>query len=385
MPARTRGQSAAQVTVRARVLRACGPHAFVDDPLRVLRGVRLAAQLDFRITPETQQAMRAVAPLLTRVSAERQRDELFRILEGPGSVRSLRALAALGALAPVLPELAATQGVPQSPPHRSDVWTHTLHTLGYLNQLLEALAPYYDEDKSANFALGQAMLRIGRYRHQLAEHLARGVHAERSLVGLLRLAALYHDVGKPGTAEQNGDGRWRFHGHEQLGAALAARRARGLALSNAETERLVTIVRHHLRPLHLTHTGQPPTRRAVYRFFRDTGAAGVDIALLSLADLQATYDHLLPPSLWARHLDTVRALWEAWWERREQDVAPPPLLKGGELIQALGLQPGPLVGELMEHLREAQAVGQVRTREEALAWARQWLTQRRRDDGAPTA
>lgn len=363
--------------LRAGVLRACGPTAFTDDPLRVVRGVRLAAQLDFRIEPETRRAMRQAVALLPRTSAERQRDELFRILEGPGSVRSLQALAALGALAYLLPELDATRGVPQSPPHRNDVWTHTLHTLGYLNRLLEALAPQYDEDKSASFALGQAMLRIGRYRGALAEHLAQGVHSERSLVGLLRLAALYHDVGKPGTAKQDEDGRWRFFGHERLGARLAKERARALALSNAEVERLVCIVRHHLRPLQMTLSAQGPTRRAVYRFFRDTGPAGVEVALLSLADLQATYDHLLPQDLWARHLDTVRALWQAWWEEREEKVAPPLLLRGGEIIEQLGVSPGPQVGALLAALREAQALGEVRTREEALAWARAWLAGQR--------
>ena len=359
--------------LKDRILRACGPTAFTDDPIRIVRGVRLAAALELHIEPGTRRAMRLAVPQLPGVSAERQRDELFRLLEGPASVRAVSALDALGALGYLLPELPPLKGVAQSPPHRDDAWTHTVHVLRRLNALLDALAPRYDEDKAADFALGLAVLRLGRYRHQLAEHLGRSPHSERTLVGLLRLAALYHDTGKPATARQNGDGQWRFPNHAEVSAQLARKRGRALALSNAEIRRLEAIVRYHGRPWRLTRAETPPDRRAVYRFFRETGPAGVEVCLLSLADVHAMYGHYLPQDVWERHLTTVRTLLEGWFERRAEVVEPPPLLSGDDLLASLGLEPGPAVGRLLERLREAQAAGEIRTRDEALAAARRWL------------
>ncbi len=359
--------------LQAGVLRACSPSAFQDDPVRVLRGVRLAAARGWRIEPTTREAMRRAVALLPRVSAERQRDEVFRILSEPGSVKAFNVLQALGALEHVLPELPALQGVPQSPPHREDVWQHTLHVLARLNRLLDALAPIYDEDKAADFALGLTVLRLGRYRERLGEHLRQGPHRERSLVALMRLAALYHDTGKPATAHQNGDGQWRFPQHAEVSAMLARRRGRALALSNAEIERLVAMVRYHGRPWRLTRTQTPPSRRQVYRYFRETGPAGIEVGLISLADVLATYGPYLPQDLWDRHLTTIRTLFEAWWERHAEVVDPPPLVDGHTLMQALGIQPGPQLGQLLEHLREAQAAGELHTPAEAIEAARQWI------------
>jgi hypothetical protein len=137
------------------------------------------------------------------------------------------------------------------------------------------------------------------------------------------------------------------------------------------------IVRHHMRPLFLANTGRPPTRRAIYRFFRDTGPAGVDVCLLSLADVLATYGPTLPQDHWENHIEVVRTLLSAWWEQPAESVSPPALVTGHNLIAELGLSPGPLVGELLEAIREAQAAGQVHDRAGAIAYARNYLTNKR--------
>ncbi len=356
-------------------LRACTSHAFADDPLRVLRGVRLAVALQFRIEPQTRTWMQQAVPLLEDISPERQRDELFRMLEGPNPTAAIKILDALGALPYLLPELPRLHGIPQPPPHQYDVWTHSLHTVERLAALLTALSPDYNQDNAADFALGFTMVRIGRYRDRLAEHLQAGSHAERSLRALLFLAALYHDVGKAETLTKTPDGRIHYPGHPEIGARLVAHRARDLRLSNAEIQRLTTIVKHHMRPLLLTHAGHKPSRRAIYHFFRDTGEAGVDICLLSLADELATYDHTLPHEFWQAHLETIRTLLEGWWEQHETVVAPPTLLSGHDVMRQFGLAPGPKVGALLEALREAQAAGEIHTREEALAFTQRWLAE----------
>ncbi len=363
--------------LRARLLRACSPSSLKDDPLRILRGVRLAAAFNLKIVPETRQLMKKASDLLPGVSAERLRDELFHILATARPAASIRALKILGSLPYLLPELQALEGVKQSPPHMWDVWEHTLNVLNNLELLFSVLAVLPDQDKSANWTMGLVSMRLGRYRAQLAEHFSdSGLNLDRSVVGLLMLAALYHDIGKPSTRLVEADGRIRFIEHEQVGAKIALQRGKELRLSNPELERLRLIVQHHMRPLFLANTGQTPSRKAIYRFFRDTGAAGVDICLLSLADTLATYGPGLPQDRWAAQLEVVRTLLEAWWDHPQESVSPAPLVDGHVLISEFGLQPGPQIGALLELIREAQAVGEIGDPDAARAFIREQLSNR---------
>ncbi|MBI4730778.1 MAG: HD domain-containing protein [Chloroflexi bacterium] len=364
--------------LREKRLRACSPSAFHDDPVRILRGVRLAADFGFRILPETRQAMKTAAARLAGVSSERVRDELFRILEGPAPAACVRALDILGALAVVLPELAGLKGISQPAPHVHDVWEHTLATLAALETILVALAPDYNPEKAADLFNGLMVLRIGRYRQQIATHLSTPLTANRTPRGLLFLAALYHDVAKPHTKKEDDEGQLRFWDHDQQGAEMAGKQARLLALSNEETARLETVIRNHMRILfhgnRLLKDGKPPTRRAVYRFFRDAGPGGVELCLLALADMRATYDQTLSQETWAAALDVVRLLLENWYEKPAESIAPPLLVDGNDLMRELSLKPGPKIGELLEAVREAQAMGEVSTREQALELARKRIS-----------
>jgi len=359
--------------LHARQLRACSANAFSADPLRILRGVRLAAAFDFHIQPDSRQLMRQATHLLPRLSPERLRDELFRILDGPRPAAALRGLDILGVLPYVLPELSALKGVSQPSPHIHDVWDHTLDVLNKFHDVLDVLARQPDPETAASLQMGQISLRLGRYREQIDLHLATALTPERSLRSLLSLAALYHDIAKPETSTADEEGRIRFLDHDQIGAEIASQRAHALQLSNAEIHRLKTIVRYHMRPLLLANAARPPTRRAIYRFFRHAGPAGVDLCLLSLADVLATYGPTLPQDHWANHIEVVRTLLSAWWERPSESIAPPSLVTGHDLISELGLSPGPLIGQLLEAIREAQAVGQIQDRAGALAFARSYL------------
>jgi putative nucleotidyltransferase with HDIG domain len=211
--------------------------------------------------------------------------------------------------------------------------------------------------------------RLGRFRSQIDEHFESHLNINRSLNPLLFFAALYHDIGKPRTREIDQEGRIRYIEHEVIGADLIEERARAFQLSNVEIERLLTIVRNHMRPLWLTQTGKPPSRRAIYRFYKDCGAAGVDVCLLSLADTLATYGPTLPSDLWAQQVDVVRSLLESWWESKDQVINPPALVNGDDLMNELGLKPGPLVGRLLAEIREAQAEGLLHNSRQALEFA----------------
>lgn len=358
----------------ARQLRACSPRAFLDDPVRILRGVRLAAELNLKIQPETLKIMRQSVGELERVSSERKRDELFRILDGPQPAKALRALEMLGALVYVLPELVSLKNVMLAPPVDTNVWTHTLDVVRNLATLLDVLDMKYKPDTAANLSMGLVSMRLGRYREQLAEHLKSSITPERPLRSLLFLAALFHEVAQsqiPQVDESAGD----MIDNDIAGAQMVEERGEALHLSNDEIARLKIIVRFHRRTILLAQEEDPPSRRAIYRFFRDVGDVGVEISLLSLADTLATYGPAPHQDMWARHINTVRMLYEAWWEHYQEYISPPALLGGHDLIDELRLKPGLHIGQILEAIKEAQATGQVTDRDGALSLARSWLAE----------
>jgi tRNA nucleotidyltransferase/poly(A) polymerase len=363
--------------LRAKKLRACSAASLSDDPIRILRGVRQAAAFGFQIEPGTRAAMKSAAPGIARISPERVRDELFKILEGPQPAASIRALDMLGALTPILPELGDTKGVQQPDPHIHDVWEHTLQVLSALESVLAALAPGYDPEKTGDLFTGLLVLRLGRYREQFASHFATRLNEDRDLRPLLFFTALYHDVAKPHCITKDETGRIRFWGHDEKGAEMAAARARELRLSNDEIARLDAIIRRHMRiHFHASRKdgeGKDPSRRAIYRFFKDSGEAGIDLILLALADQRATHGNTLKQETWTAALDVCRIFLENYFERPEEIISPPRLLDGNEVMRELNLQPGPRVGAAMEAIREAQATGKVSNREEAITFGRKWL------------
>ena len=363
--------------LRGKLIRACSPTSLADDPVRTLRAVRQAAAFGLKIELETRQAMKQAASLLAKVSIERQRDELFKILEGPKPDTSMRALEMLGVFPYLLPEIPALKGVSQSHPHVYDVWEHTLSVLGHLESILAALAPGYNADDTNDLFTGLLTLRIGRFREQFAKHFAESLNTDRSVRAALFFAALYHDVRKPATKSIDVAGRIRFFDHDIKGAKAAEERGRALNLSNDEVERIKTIVQHHMR-FHfftdrLQDDQQEPSRKAIYRFFRDAGKAGVDLVLLGLADLRGMQGHALTQETWTAALNIGRILLENYWEKPQETVAPPRLLNGNELMSELGLEPGRIVGQLLEAIREGQATGKVENREQALELARTYL------------
>lgn len=358
----------------AKRLRACSPTSLQDDPLRILRAVRLATTFNLQIVPETRQLMREAVNSLENVSPERKRDEILRILGGDQVATALRALDLLGVLPHLFPELSALKGVTQSPPHVEDVWNHTLQTVQHLEKVLDLLGNLtHDPDSAGSLNVGLMVLRLGRYRQQIHAHLQTPVSPDRPWQGLLFLAALYHDVGKPATRQVEESGRIRFFGHEQAGADVFVRRAQALPLSNPEISRLKNVIRHHMRPHLLAQVDKLPTRRAIYRFFRDTGEAGVDICLLALADVLATYGTTLTQDTWNHYLDILRELLEAWWEKPEESVSPPVLVNGHDLMEKFKLSPGPEIGQILEMIREAQADGQITTQPQAFGLVENYL------------
>ncbi|MCA9980040.1 MAG: HD domain-containing protein [Anaerolineales bacterium] len=192
---------------------------------------------------------------------------------------------------------------------------------------------------------------------------------------------MLHDIGKPETRTVDEEtGRIRFLGHEAVGAKLAGSRLRRLRFSREGTEYVARVVAGHMRPLSLAHEMKDEnttvSRRAVFRFFRRTGPAGLDICLLALADHLATYAPNDPAGEAAgqRVLAVVAALVTAYFTRYKDTVAPIPLVTGRDLMTALQMKGGPELGRVLRQIEEAQAAGEIATKEEAIAFAQEMLT-----------
>jgi poly(A) polymerase len=361
-------------------LRAVSDSVFRDDAIRLVRAVRLGAELSLKMDSGTEQAVIRDAHLITQVSAERVRDELCRIVDAEGVEKQLRYLDELGLLNHLVPELDLLRGLEQPAPHQEDAFQHALSSVGAMEWVVQALAraargqriPPAEGSWAKLEVQGPFCAALGSFSPQLARYLGEKPVDERSRSVLLKLAALLHDTGKASTGETDEEGRLRFFGHAQEGAKVAARVLHRLHFGSGEVRLVQVVVRHHMRPLHLSGVDRI-SDRAVYRFFRDTCNAGVDVLLLSLADNLALVQGGENLEQWARICQTVGVLLRNYYERHDRVIAPQPLLSGSDLLQQLGMGPGPEVGRVLRSLLEAQATGEVTTAEEALRLARSLL------------
>ncbi|HSH02506.1 MAG TPA: HDIG domain-containing protein [Anaerolineae bacterium] len=349
--------------LEAKVIRLAYGEAFVDDPVRMIRAARQAIQLGFEVAEETVVAIKEALGLFDKPSPERIRDELLKLIKGNGAPLGLEWLQKWGVLAAVWPELEALAGVEQSEPHHEDVWRHTVAVMRWVLVVEAAVGGEGDAD------LVDA---VGDWGEQIEAHWERPVDGGLNGHILFRLGALFHDVGKKATQTVEADtGRIRFFKHDQVGAEVAEGVMRHYRMSRAGQAGVAAIVAGHMRPLLLSGE-ERVTRRAAFRFFKQTGEAGLDICLLSVADYLATYGGRGEVENWERLLGTVRTLLRFYFEEQETVVNPPPLLDGRQVMKLLKMAPGPQVGEVLLGLQEAQAVGEVMTVEEATAWVLAW-------------
>ena len=293
--------------LETRILRAIGDPAirFAEDKLRLLRAPRIATGFNLSIDPSTAEAIRAMAPQMGVVSAERIAEELRRLLTYPERARGVRLLDELGLIAVLLPELLPMKGLPQGLPATpaGDLWDHVLRTLDLLGP--EASFP-------------------------------------------LALAVLLHDVGKPHTVARTAE-RYTFYHHEHVGRRLATEICLRLRLSNEERERVEWLVEKHQ---FLSDVRQMRTSK-VKQLLVHPGIR----ELLALHRVDA-----LAAGRGTEHVEYCERLLQEW---SEVDLNPPPLVTGHDLMRR-GLEPGPLYRRLLEAVREAQLEGTIGTPQQAL-------------------
>ncbi len=344
-------------------LRLASETAVQDDPLRALRAVRFCATLGFALDAGSAAVIRRDAALLARSAGERQRDEFVKVLETPVASVMLRLADDLALLDVLFPEIIAAKGCTQPKEHYWDVFDHLIETVAALDLALHSEPE--QQDWAARYRrLWQALPGAEALRFRYTEEVGEG----RTYRALLKLTGLLHDISKPETKAVIG-GRIRFFGHDDLGAKKAAAILERLRFTTRETRMAELLIKEHMRPGKLAAKNSLPTRRAMYRFFRDLGEAAPDLLLLNLADHASARGPLMSDEAWDGHVASIAWLLEQ--RAPEHGIASPPkLVTGHDIMQEAGVPPGPLVGAILESVREAQASGRVTTREGALRMAR---------------
>jgi poly(A) polymerase len=340
--------------VESRVLRAVSVRSFADDPLRILRAARIASGLGLEINEETEALARAEAGRAGEPAGERQFAELRLLLMGADPVGGLQLLDRLGATPGLLPELEALRGVEQNPYHHLDVHGHTMEVLARLIEVEAEPETFAGEQAGA---VGQLLA------EPLADELTRG--------GALRFAALFHDLGKPQTRTLGEGARVLFIGHDRAGVRIVRELCSRLRVSRRLSDYLANLTLNHLRLGFLVHE-RPLSRRHVYDYLRATDPDSVDVTLLTVADRLATQGERTRREAVDAHLELAReVVAEALaWRRKGPPRSPIP---GDELASEVGVEPGPELGRLLGEIKAAVFAGEVTTREEAIALARQLI------------
>ncbi|MBI4313166.1 MAG: CCA tRNA nucleotidyltransferase [Chloroflexi bacterium] len=354
-PGRVVDPHGGRLDLQRKTIRQVSDAVFREDGVRLLRSVRLAARLGFTIDPATALAIRRDAHCLDGVAEERVRDELLAILACPDAMAHVYLLDDLGLLCRVLPELAWGKGVAQPKEHYWDVFRHNVETVGAVEGLLSrAYQPLW-------------VLDAVPWNDDLAAHFQQPVTEGHARATLLKLAALLHDVAKPASKTIEESGRIRFFGHHTLGAEMCRVALTRLRMSGKGIALVETMVEHHLRPGQMSQGVDMPTPKAVYRYFCSAGDAAVDTLYLNMADYLSARGPMLEQKEWATYTGIIRHILDTG--QRQHEPSLPALLDGHEIMTALRLTPGPTVGRILEAVREAQATGEITSKEEALALA----------------
>ncbi len=336
--------------LKARRLTLCRPQAFREDPVRLWRAHRAEVELGLRPDSSTSRHLRADAFRTGACSAERLRDELFKLLTLPRAAKALRAAAKSGVLEATFPQLLPMRRVRVPRGGWIHVLNHTLEALEHLERFLGRVRAMYRQE-------GQEM----------TGHFSQEPVSGRSRLALLKLALLLHDIAKPETISRNAKGDVHFYKHELIGARRAAGLLRKqLKCAEVEVSIVTRVIQHHLRLGHLAAAGRF-TDRATYRFLRDAGEELFELILHAQADRCATH-HGGAVTAYKQHRTIARIL--AFRRAMREHMPVKRLITGHDLMQEFDLKPGPVIGKLLQAVEEGVALGKIRSRTQALRAAR---------------
>jgi len=327
----------ARQDLRKKIIRATSKSVMLDDPLRILRGFSYLANYGFKIEAKTLKLMAKHKRLLAKVSKERINEELFKILCVDNSYQTIVAMDKLKILDELIPYICEARGVNQGGFHHLDVWNHSLDTL-------RQFETFYRKNLSR--------------KHQIKNYLMEPLAQKRHRLEIIKLACLLHDIGKP-RAKKRLKKRTIFHTHEKIGRDLTDKISVLLRLSLREKEVLKKLIFWHLRPGYLADQIKP-SKRAIYRFFRDAQEDGAGVILLSLSDWRATRGPLTNTKRRKKHEKIMLNLLDAHFKELKKKPLQK-IVSGHDIMKKFKVGSGPLIGKILKTIKEEQALGRIST------------------------
>ncbi|RKY40633.1 MAG: hypothetical protein DRP76_01510 [Candidatus Omnitrophota bacterium] len=343
----------AKKDLKRKILRVTQEKVIPSDPLRILRAFSLSAKYGFRIEKKTLKILSLYRSLLKNIAGERIAEELFKILDSPSSYKVIKLMSQYFIIDEVIPHLSCMRDIRQGRFHHLDVWEHSLKTLNCFE------------------ILWQRRLRKNR---KIQKYLKEELASQRKRLSILKLACLLHDIGKP-KARKIKNNKTIFYTHEKIGHHLCEDIAVRLKLSWKEKETLKKLVFWHMRPGSLIQNGVP-TKRAIFRFFRDTEPEGLSVIFLSIADWRATKGELVDEKRRMREEKVLFRIIKEHLERKKQKFLPK-LVDGYEIMERFKITPSPLVGKILKRIKEEQSLGRIKTKREAFQIAEKVLRKER--------
>ncbi|MFH1092648.1 MAG: HDIG domain-containing metalloprotein [Candidatus Omnitrophota bacterium] len=321
---------------------------FISDPLRILRGFVFCATLGFKFDHKSLELAKKSVYRLKQTSPERICEELAKIFTCNNSYKYVFDMDKLGILQVIFPEISQLLGLDQGEFHHLDAWGHSLQTLAELEKLLAVLEKRI----------------FKKYARCVHKYLNEKISATRSRLWLLKLACIFHDIGKPATRFKEPDGKMHFYTHEKEGANIIKNIGYRVKLSVREIGVLKSLVRYHMRAGQIVNT--VPSKRAKFRFFRDAGENAVLILLLTIADRKAMQGVLSRKKSFVFFEDEIFNMIVETFKNKDADKRKLRLLNGNEIISLLNIKPSPEIGMLLKEVEEAQALDIVKNKKEAM-------------------
>lgn len=345
--------------LKAKTINAVSDNAFKDDPLRMLRAFRFAAELKFKISRQTLSLIKKHANSISAAAPERIKNELFRVLSAGNSSEFIEAMDKCSLLPALFGEIAKMKKASKKYYyHPGGLFQHSFETMVSAENILNNLQEYFPDNAKE---MHEHFFSSGEY----SENVTRA--------NLLKFTALFHDSAKPETAKKDGP-KMRFLGHEEMGAEKISEIMNTLKMGKKEISAAAFMVSKHMRPSTLTQNNVV-THKASLKFFRDIGDNTPDLLILSMADWHS-YKKLKVHSKkeLASQEESVRKLIREFYELKNAKPLPK-IINGNIIMKEFGLKPGPWIGELVNLAVESQQEGKISDTAGALKLLKSKLTQ----------
>ncbi|MEZ0360373.1 MAG: HD domain-containing protein [Hydrogenobacter sp.] len=325
-----------------------------EDPVRILRGFRLAVEKKLDLSEDFYDFVKKKGSIIKKAPAERITLELFKILRNNHSGRVIRDLYEHGLLEMIFPEIEKLRQVKdQGEHHVYPLDEHTLKVVESIDKVIDERERYLDVELLKNFG-------------------SMHVHGEFSDVELLKLAALFHDIAKPHTFEVK-NGKVTFYNHDKLGSDIVKDIGKRLKWGIEATNFVSKLVQYHLRPFYLKEAmkkGQL-TDKGKAKFWRECESFAPHLFLHAIADSIGSGDSDEELDFLLKTLNEL----ERYRKEKYKKIPTKPLLNGREIMDILCLPPGPLIGEIKKALEEAQLDGTVKTKGDAVEFIKNFISQ----------